>query len=377
MKNKIKLFAAFGLVTTSMIFAAESVSRNGREVKPETYSVATFDSGFGGFFTANEIAKQARALSETGYGPFAVVHYGDTLNIPYGEKTPEQIAQFAAAGIMTAFRDGAEDVFIACNTASTQIERIKEILRAKNPSYPNHVYSIINVSIKEAMKTISRKLKTQDVVTMVVMATPAAIRSENYPAFFAKALKVEFKPGVFTKLTQPRWLKSKGETIDSYTYVNEFRLGLEKKVLMYQMAPANWVDMIEYGAPDAEKLAAVKSDLAMLTSQFKPETVFDVVGEFCTHYPVFDAMIQVELRGLRKVAPDTPFIVQGPLMGKLFKEQFLQKKPFKSDKAVPPPSAPSIYLSGANIDATKVLVKKIFPNDPEPSVKRKEFLPVQ
>jgi len=278
---------------------------------------------------------------------------------------------------MTAFRDGVQDVFIACNTASAQFERIKEILRAKSPSYPEHAYSIINVSVKEAMKSVSCKLKTQDIVTMVVMATPAAIRSESYPEFLAKALKIEFKPGVFTRHTQTRWLKSKGETIDSYTYVNEFQLGQKKKVLIYQMAPANWVDMIEFGAPDAEKLAAVKNDLAMLTGQFKPGTVFDVVGEFCTHYPVFDTMIQDELRGLGKVTQDTPFIVQGPLMGKLFKEQFLKKRPFKSDKPVPPPSTPHIYLSGINIDTTKALVKKIFPNDPEPTVTRKEFLPIQ
>lgn len=59
----------------------------------------------------------------------------------------------------------------------------------------------------------------------------------------------------------------------------------------------------------------------------------------------------------------------------LFKDQFLQKKPAKSAKAVQPPSAtPPIYLSGTNIDATKDLVKKIFPNDPAPVIETKAFV---
>lgn len=353
-------------------FAANAGDK-GAENKNQVVKVATFDSGFGGFFTAKEIEKQAAALSEKGYGPFDIAHYGDTTNLPYGEKTPGQIAKFASEGILAAFRDGYKDVYIACNTASTQFSKIREIVGAVKPEYANHIYSIIDISVKEAMKTVSRKLKTQDEVAIAVMATPAAVKSENYPKFFAKALNTEFKPGEFKKHTQPRWLKSKGETIDSFTYVTELKLGPKKKVVIYQMAPANWVDMIENGASDEEKQNAVRNDLKLLTSQFKPDAVFDVVGEFCTHYPVFDAMIQKEMKVLGKTA-DAPFVVQGPLMGSLFKDQFLQKKPAKSAKAVQPPSTPPIYLSGTNIDATKDLVKKIFPNDPVPVIETKAFV---
>jgi glutamate racemase len=338
------------------------------------HNVATFDSGFGGFFTAKAIEKHARVLSQSGYGPFAITHYGDTQNLPYGEKTPEQIAKLTSAGVLTAFREGAKDVFIACNTASTQIDRVREIIRTENPSYPNHVYSIIDVSVIEVMKTVSRKLKTQDSVVIAVLATPATVVSETYPKFFAKALNTEFKPGEFQKITQSRWLKANGDTIDSYTYVTQLALGPKKKVIVYQMAPANWVDIIENGASDNDKLSNVKSDLRMLTGQLKSADPFDVVGEFCTHYPVFDAMIQNELKEIGMVTSDARFVVQGPLMGELFTKQYLKKRPAKSSTAITPPSTPRVYLSGTNIEATEALVKKMFPNDPVPIIIRKEFV---
>lgn len=362
-----------GLLTAQSRPAASPTDKASQDPNAGAFRVATFDSGFGGYFTAKEIEKQAKALSTQGYGPFLIAHYGDTTNIPYGEKMPDQIAAFASAGILAAFRDGAKDVYIACNTASTQVDRIREILRAENAAYPNHVHSIIDVSVREVMKTVSAKLRGQDVVTVAILATPATIKSEAYPKFLAKALNAPFTPGEFKKMTQPRWLTSKGATIDSFAYVTELDLGPKKKVVVYQLAPANWVEMIENGAPEAEKREAVRRDLEMLVGQTRPGDRFEVVGEFCTHYPVFDGMIREELRKLGKLTADAPFVVQGPLMGQLFASQFIQRKPAKAAAPVAPPPTPPIYLSGTNLEATGALVRKIFPNDPEPRIAHREF----
>ena len=372
------VITALVLLATGYLAAQAPPAASSEGTKPQpasaaAYRVATFDSGFGGYFTAKEIEKQARALSTDGYGPFLIAHYGDTTNVPYGEKTPDQIARFASAGILAAFHDGARDVYIACNTASTQVDHIREILRAENPTYPNHVYSIIDVSVREVMKTVSAKLRTQDVVTVAILATPATIKSETYPRVLAKALDVALTPGTFTKLTQPRWLTSKSATIDSFAYVTELALGPKKRIVVYQLAPANWVEMIENGAADTDKHEAIRRDLELLAGQTKPDARFDVVGEFCTHYPVFDAMIQDELHRLGKVTADAPFIVQGPLMGVLFRTEFLQRTPAKAAGPVPPPSTPAFYMSGTNIESTRALIRKVFPNDPEPAIAQKEF----
>jgi glutamate racemase len=365
------------LVLLAGITTAQQPAQPGNATQPArteavAVRIATFDSGFGGYFTAKAIEQQARALSAEGYGPFEISHYGDTTNIPYGEKTPEQVAAFASAGIRAALRDGAADVYVACNTASTQIDRIREILRADEASYPNRVHSIIDVSVREVMKTVGAKLKTRDTVTVAVLATPATVKSEAYPRFLARALGAPFVPGEFTKMTQPRWLASKGPTIDSFAYVTELALGPRKKVVVRQFAPANWVEMIENGAPEAEKREAVRHDLEMLLAAAPAGTRFDVVGEFCTHYPVFDAMIQAEMTRLGTVT-DAPFVVQGPLMGQLFRTQFLQRHPAKAASPVAPPATPPIFLSGTNVEATRALVAKVFPNDPPPPIAQKAF----
>ena len=373
--KKLLTACLFLAVSIGVRSQAPPVVRNGGATGPtKVINVATFDSGFGGFFTAKEIEKQMQNFSREGYGPFAIAHYADTTNIPYGEKTPEEIARFASQGILTAFHDGAKDVYIACNTASTQFDKIKEILRAENPSYPNHVYSILDISVREVMKTVGERLKKQDVVAIAVLATPATVKSESYPRFLAKALNVEFKPGKFIKSAQSRWLKSKGGNIDNFFYVTELALGPKKKVVVYQMAPANWVEMIENGASDTEKRRAVKNDLQLLADHLRPGQTIEAVGEFCTHYPVLNGMIQEEMKERRMVAKNAPFIVQGPVMAALFSRQFLQTKPAKSVQPVEPPGTPPIYLSGTNIEATQNLVKSIFPNDSLPIIQKKEFV---
>jgi glutamate racemase len=373
MNTKTRILAAAALAV--VLAGARSGPAAGQAPRPAgaTFSIATFDSGFGGYFTAKAIEKEAVALAADGYGPFSIAHYGDTTNVPYGEKTPDQIAAFASAGVLAAFRDGARDVYVACNTASTQIDRIRELVRAQDPAYPNHVHSIIDVSVREVMTTVSARLRTSDIATVAILATPATVKSEAYPKFLAKALGVPAPVGGLNRTTQPRWLTSKGPTIDSYAYRAELALGPRKKVVVYQFAPANWVEMIENGASDEEKRDAVSRDLEMLVGSIARSGRFDVVGEFCTHYPVFDTLIRAQLTALGTVASDTPFVVQGPLMGRLFRTQFLARKPARQPRPVPRPSTPPFFMTGTNIEAIRALVQKVFPGEPIPSIEHREF----
>lgn len=347
---------------------------NGAAQAQAPHSVATFDSGFGGFFTAKEIEKRARQLEAKGYGEFSIQHYGDTRNAPYGEKSPALIASYSAAGILKAFQQGADEVFVACNTASTQFEAIKDLLREQNASYPGRIHSIIEVSVKEVMKTVSAELKQRDTVNVAILATPATVRSENYPIYLAKALGVPYVPARKTSVPQPRWFKGKEAVIDSVVTTTELKLGPVKKVVIYQLAPANWVDMIEHGASDEEKKAAVSGDLKALLAMVKEPVAFDVVGEFCTHYPVFDTMIQDTFRSLQRASAATPFVVQGPLMGALFEKNFTASHALMTAPvALPRTATPKILISGENKAATEALAAKVFPNDPAPVVEQGSF----
>jgi glutamate racemase len=212
-------------------------------------------------------------------------------------------------------------------------------------------------------------------VSIAILATPATVKSEAYPRFLATALNTPFVPGHFEKLTQPRWMPAKSPTIDSFAYRATLALGPKKRVIVYQLAPANWVEMIENGAPETEKRDAVRRDLGMLLGRTNEAARFDLVGEFCTHYPVFDAMIREEMQRLGKADAETPFIVQGPLMGELFRAQFLHHKPPKALGPVPAPPTPTFYMTGTNVDATRALARTIFPHDPEPRIEHREFAP--
>jgi glutamate racemase len=361
------------IVLIAVLFAHGAGSAQA-QAPDRRHSVATFDSGFGGFFTAKEIEKRARQLEVQGYGEFSIQHLGDTLNAPYGDKTPEQIARYSAAGILSAFRQGAGEVFLACNTASTQFDAIRDILRRHDASYPNRVHSIIDASVKEVMKTVSAQLKLRDVVTVGILATPATVRSENYPKFLAQALHARLVPARSTSLMQARWYGDVASPIESLMTRTELTLGPTKRVVIYQLAPANWVDLIEHGAGDDEKRAAVERDLAALLGLIEDPVAFDVVGEFCTHYPVFDALIQHTFKALKRAADGAPFVVQGPLMGALFERNFTARnRPAKAPAHAPRTATPAIFISGDNRDATRALAEKMFPNDPAPDVVKIDF----
>lgn len=337
----------------------------------EEVKVATFDSGFGGFFTTKEIEKEARKLTLTHDVKFTLTHYGDTKNAPYGEKTPEQISTLASKGVGTAFTDGAEEVFIACNTASTQFAPIKEIL-GKGKS--DHVISIIESSVTELKRLIDEKLKKESVVRVAILATPFTVRNMIYPKALAKAYGIAEPVANLNMSEDKRWYVQKGGTTPVITSVNTFALPGKKKIEVHQLGPGNWVEMIEYGAPADIQQMMVEKDMKRLS----PSKPYDVVGEFCTHFPVFDPFIKAKGIENKITSKETSYIQQGPLMARIFRERMLvrlEKHKRKTDLKEIDKAAltPAIYISGDNLDETRELSQNVFPHDPLPMVKKKDF----
>jgi glutamate racemase len=355
--------------------------------QPIAIAIATFDSGFGGFFTAKSIEEESRRLAAQYHSQFTITHYGDTANAPYGEKTPEQIAQFAAQGIFKAFDQGAEKVFIACNTASTQYDRIAEILETKKVGLSKNAISIISSSVAELKRQIDERVKTQTTVRVGILATPATVKNAAFPKALAKVYGATLSEPMLNIFEQDRWYKLKGEKIQSVNYQASFQLPTGQRVEIFQVGPGNWVDMIEHAAPEALQNAAIVSDLALLTADWKKqlgkELAFDVVGEFCTHFPVFDSRIRAQALKSGIAKQNTQYILQGPLMAGIFKEMMQsrldlsQRRQGLSDsekKRLTESSRPRIFISGKNIDETRQLAKSIFSKDPVPSVTSQSFL---
>jgi glutamate racemase len=330
--------------------------------------VATFDSGFGGYFTAKEIENQSNELLKTRSGELSIAHYGDTANAPYGEKSPEQIAEFSAKGINRAFQDGAEMVFIACNTASTQFAAIQTLLNKTQPGRGDHIVSIIDSSVIELKRRIDELLKTKATVQVALLATPATIKNGAYVKALASAYSVTATETPLQNFTQERWFKEKGKQIVSVSGQVTLKLSRNKTIFLSLIGPANWVEMIEHGASKIEKTSAIARDLSLLA----PKTNWDIVGEFCTHFPAVDEIIKTESAKLSLSSPQTRYIKQGPLMAEIFRKT-ISPRLSPATRKVSGKVMAKIFISGSNLRETKNLAQEIFPTAPTPVIQQISF----
>src|SRR3989344_2026033 len=111
--------------------------------------IGIFDSGLGGLITMHG-ARGALA----GYD---VVYLGDTANLPYGDKTQEQIYKFTKRALDYLFKHDCAIVFLFCNSASARALR-----KLQREGY--RVLGIIIPMVEEAQGNRVGVLATQSTV---------------------------------------------------------------------------------------------------------------------------------------------------------------------------------------------------------------------
>lgn len=72
--------------------------------------IGIFDSGLGGLTVVRELLRRVPSAS--------FLYLGDTARVPYGNKSPETICQYALQDVAFLIERGATDIVIACNTVS-------------------------------------------------------------------------------------------------------------------------------------------------------------------------------------------------------------------------------------------------------------------
>jgi glutamate racemase len=87
--------------------------------------IGVFDSGIGGLTIAKHIHAQLPQED--------ILFLADHANVPYGEKSLEELVEITEAAIPTLIAEGAKTVVIACNTASVSIV---DRLRQRYPDTP-------------------------------------------------------------------------------------------------------------------------------------------------------------------------------------------------------------------------------------------------
>lgn len=121
--------------------------------------LGVFDSGIGGQAIANYLAKQF---------PAAIIQtVNDQKNVPYGNKTPQEIVQLTETAIQPLLDSSCDIIIIACNTATAvAIDYLRQ-------TYPEQKF----IGLEPMVKTAASKTKT-GIVT--ICATPATLASQRY-----------------------------------------------------------------------------------------------------------------------------------------------------------------------------------------------------
>lgn len=132
--------------------------------------IGFFDSGLGGLTVLSETV---RMLPAYGY-----LYYGDTANVPYGDRTEEEVFALTKAGVEYLFSRDCSLVILACNTASAEtLRRLQDTYLVER--YPNRrILGVVIPTIEEIIQSGSKKA--------LLIATKRTIDSHKYDIELAK-----------------------------------------------------------------------------------------------------------------------------------------------------------------------------------------------
>lgn len=182
--------------------------------------IGIFDSGVGGL---SVFAKLIKLLPNENY-----IYFGDTKNMPYGNKSKEELI-FAATDIFNFFQEqDTKAVVMACNTTSATVY---DILKDK---YDFKIYPII--------QTAAKYISAQNYSSVGIFATNATINSHAY-----------------------------SKAINSHN----------REIKVFEKACPNWAYIAEHGLQNLpDNINNIKITVQEMLKN-KPDKI--VLG--CTHYP--------------------------------------------------------------------------------------------
>ena len=134
--------------------------------------VGIFDSGLGGI---SVLGQMLDVLPEENF-----VYYGDTRNVPYGDKRPEEVLRLTHLAVDKLIAMDCKAVVIACNTATSAAIGT---LRAAFSDIPV-------IGIEPALKPAAAQHRH-----VLVLATPLTLREEKFAALMQRcAASAEILP---------------------------------------------------------------------------------------------------------------------------------------------------------------------------------------
>lgn len=221
--------------------------------------VAIFDSGVGGLTVYEKVKK---IMPNENY-----IYFGDLKNVPYGEKTNEELFEFTDKIFRFFETKDVKAVIMACNTTSATVyDKLKD--RYSFKIYPI-IQSCANVIAQMPLKSVG------------VLATKATINSGFY-----------------------------GRELKKYTPSLE----------VYEIACPEWVGIVEQNTKNEPESVALIEKYVKEMLKNHPDKI--ILG--CTHYPYL-------LDVMEKFAPRDMFIDPSKYFAKFIKEDLEKRKLLKED----------------------------------------------
>jgi glutamate racemase len=204
--------------------------------------IGIFDSGVGGQTFVSAIEKT--------YPSSEIVYKDDKENLPYGDKSPEELLRLTLPIFKEFENENCDAVLVACNTITTNI--ISELRQE---------LTIPLVGAEPMIKTAATTTKTKNIA---VCATPATLKSKRYS-----------------------WLKE------------QYADG----VAVVEPDCSNWAYMIEHNRKNELDLRSMIEDLRVKD--------VDVVVLGCTHYHWIEAELrEMGALDIQVIQPIEPILDQ-------------------------------------------------------------------
>jgi len=206
----------------------------------EKKPIGIFDSGVGGLSVLRHLEKA--------YPNEHYIYFGDTKNLPYGEKSTEELLEITSQIFDRYEKQNVKAVIMACNTTSATVyDTLKD-------RYNFKIYPVI--------QSVSQYLASLNIKRLGVFATIATVKAQKY---------------------------------------SQCIMAQNPKMQVYEIACPGWVELVEsqdYTSPHAKEL--IQKNMEKMLS-FGVEKI--VLG--CTHYPYL-------INSLSGFAPKEMFIDPAP-----------------------------------------------------------------
>ena len=228
--------------------------------------IGIFDSGLGGLGIFKEIKKHIPEED--------IYYYGDTKNVPFGNKPNDKLKKYISDGIKLLEKKGCNIIVLACNTAS-----VLDI------NYFRSLTKIPIIAVVPVIKTAAKLTKNNKIALLATKNTAKSPYIDYLANTFAQNCKLKIiacsdwveaiEKGKITKKLIKKYLKKVKQ--QDVIILGCTHYGLIKNQIKKLVGPN--VQVIDSDRAIARQVLRIANKEKLLQYDKKPEYIFDCSGD--------------------------------------------------------------------------------------------------